>query len=126
MNSNDNKSPELLNDLEGIREILDEEKNDNEKNSPVLDESIPMLNQRVDINKPYSVSLDPDKSTETIEQQNAKDKTPDHPASEKTVPELTEKLTFSTYEAIYAAQQKPTELVLEDAWIKVEMLLMEN
>jgi len=76
MNSEDKKPTEVLNELKGIKDLLDDDSQINEIDIPILDEvipelneSIPTLDEQIEIIPNIKVTLDSDNSTETVEQQ---------------------------------------------------------
>ena len=64
---------------------------DDDSNIPVLDEPIPELNEKIEINDNFSVSLDSEHSTETVEQQIART----HHEEKPDVPELVDSVQYT-------------------------------
>ena len=95
MNSDDKKPEEVLGDLEGIRDLLDESE------IPTLEQSIPELNERVAVEDNFKVSLDTENSTETVEQQLARTHHEESSAPLELIPELTEKLSIDSESTNY-------------------------
>ncbi len=94
MNSDDDKPTQVLGDLEGIRDLLDKSLVDKD-GIPTLEQSIPELNEKIEINDNFKVSLDADNSTETVEQQLARTHHEEASASLELIPELTEELSIT-------------------------------
>ena len=94
MNSDENKPTQVLGDLEGIRNLLDKSLLD-EDGIPTLEQSIPELNEKVEITDNFKVSLDSDNSTETVEQQLARTHHEETSAALELIPELTEELPIT-------------------------------
>ena len=186
----DDKSPKVLNELEGLKEFLGDNDTSRTVEIPELDEMIPILNETIpvldqvipelttEVNIPdnIKISFDSENSTETVEQQlirthHEQQKAPlellnenDAPAQEidetqdididskeseqkdftftlvesNEEPVTTTSLVQQQYDLEQDAQQQrttltevtvsnhTTEALLDNAWIKVEMLLMDN
>ncbi|MCP4412609.1 MAG: hypothetical protein GY808_08605 [Gammaproteobacteria bacterium] len=95
MNSENNK-PKKLNGLEALKQLFSRKDKaeqlsiDDESNIPVLNETIPELDEKIEIVDNYSVSLDPAHSTETVEQQMVRtyhEEEPDIPVLVDSIPE---------------------------------------
>ncbi|MCP3674109.1 MAG: hypothetical protein GY829_06515 [Gammaproteobacteria bacterium] len=95
MNSDDNNPTAILGDLEDIRNLLDKTLLD-EDGIPILEQSIPELNKKVEITDNFNVSLDAYNSTETVEQQLASTHHEEAAEDLELIPELTEELPITT------------------------------
>jgi hypothetical protein len=69
MNNDDQKPTKVVNELEGLKNFLDENIPTLNESIPTLEESIPILDEAVDIQQDIKVSYDSSNSTETIEEQ---------------------------------------------------------
>jgi len=127
MNSEKNK-PEKIKGLDRLKVLFSGKdkiypSSDDESNIPVLEESIPELNEIVEVDDNYSVSLDLDNSTETVEQQMVRT----HHEEEPEAPELVESIQFE--QSITLADSDLNDIreqVMEKTWEKVEMLLISH
>lgn len=91
MSRDENKPKQVLGDLEGIRDLLDKSLLD-EDSIPTLEQSIPELNEKIEIIDNFKISLDNENSTETVEQQLARTHHEETTAALELIPELTEEL----------------------------------
>ena len=69
MNTDDKQPTDVANELEGLKNFLDENIPTLNETIPTLDESIPVLDEPIEIPQDIKVSFDISNSTETIEQQ---------------------------------------------------------
>ena len=140
MGSNDKKPTDVHNELKGIRELLDdthlngvfktgEALSEYKKIPPVLNQIIPELNERIELNEDYTITLDAEHCTETVEQQLVRTHSEQQPAAPnlivEKIPELTEALAYN-FETIGPDDSQAVDLIINEGWIKVETLLMEN
>ncbi len=134
MNSDDNPTP-VLGDLEGIQDLLDNSLLD-EDGIHTLEQSIPELNKKVEITDNFKVSLDAYNSTETVEQQlartnqhvsiqNEEFKVETLEQQQQDIEQIAEQ-EFENNQSESFDKVEMADLILKNAWIKVEMLIMEN
>jgi len=80
-----------------------------DSNIPVLDEPIPELNEKIDINDNFSVSLDTEHSTETVEQQIARTHHEEKPDAPELVDSVQYRQTITLAECDLDDQQQDIE-----------------
>ncbi|RLA03428.1 MAG: hypothetical protein DRQ47_05190 [Gammaproteobacteria bacterium] len=124
MSTDDQKPTGSLNELERIRDLLSDDPNIKQL-VPVLNQSIPVLNEKVEIADEINISLDQENTTETIQEQLVRTHHEQPPAVFELVAdqELEVPKMLEVPEEIV---QEATDLILEEAWETVEMLLMNN
>ncbi len=116
MNSEDNK-PKKANGLEGLKQLFsrkdkaEQSSIDDESNIPVLNETIPELNEKIEVVDNYSVSLDPAHSTETVEQQMVRT----HHEEEHKVPELVDSIQNTQSITLAESDLDEQQLDLEES-----------
>ncbi len=136
MNSKDNKSKNMfglgrLQDLfnkvvESDRPITYDESSDNtnsddESNIPVLNETIPELNEKIEVVDNYSVSLNPEHSTETVEQQMVRT----HHEEKPHAPELVDSSQYTQTVTLPESYLDEQQLDLEESAVKEKIEHLE-